>query len=119
MGGTDANGLDSYSGTVQDYYLCANGGDPGFNRPMGDMAAPRNVGGHIHGRRDAAIKVGDMWVCDWHRICAFGHDWVGLGPRGWTDDSNDSNRHGNVNRARRPGRVPCKIGDPHWANDCR
>lgn len=81
------------------------------------MAARRDVGGNEY--EPAKIKpIGDMWNCDWRGICAFGHDWVGLGPNGWPDDTNDSNRHRNVNRGRYSGRGSCKLGDPNWANDC-
>jgi len=62
-------------------------------------------------------QVGDMWICDWHRICVWGHDWVGLGEKEWPHDPPHSYRHGNADRFRHDGHR-CKIGDPNWANDC-
>jgi len=83
------------------------------------MAASSNVWNHDHGSGNAKIKIaGDMWVCDWRNICAWGHDWVGLGEKGWPNDTDDSDRHRNADRRRDHGGPPCRLGDPNWKNDC-
>ncbi len=54
--------------------------------------------------------------CDWHHICAYSHDWVGLGNRPWPEKTHpiyDLNKPTTINHPR------CKLGDPRWKNDCK
>jgi hypothetical protein len=60
------------------------------------------------------ILATDMWICDWHHICVFGHDWVGIGDKPWPEASNPKH-HEKAAAARKP----CKLGDKNWKNDCR
>ena len=90
---------------------------PGLYCLVCSLAVIGYVGHSLDGRQQLS-EAKMMWVCDWHRICVWGHDWVGLGEEGWPDDSHDSDRHRNVNRLRHTGRKPCKLEDPNWANDC-